>query len=583
MENKNVYEVKINRNTFDVISANTAFYAFVGSRLYRTFEQLMEEENAQHLTDYIAAGRPVILTMLAEDGSPVNCIATFSAQDAETFTDIRLVLLDEMQEWDRQIRSRVNKKNAILDLYGDYYFEYDVAEDDIRIYVADRFEQNVLSMTFTEFEKKLMERADDNNREDVKKLIDALRSGMSRFAINIAGDILSIKETAFTLLKGVSYYEDDKYVYSTGYVHFWNERSMDSTENKRALEKDYLTGVLTKAEITNLAINTVDVKKTCNVTIAIIDIDYFKKVNDVHGHMKGDEVIKKVASIIKNEVRDEGLVGRFGGDEFLVIFYNAYDMETMRERLRSIKNSVASSCVKSESGGDISVTLSIGCAAYPKDADNYEDLFFLADFALYRAKEKGRDRYIIYNRDKHGTLDDIKNTKMSVNTLNSRGNMSPAELVCAMQDKVYTGQNYPLDMLLDDVALNMNIQRVMLYAGNSCELVGMAGGNRPSKSVIESTKDYLKMPALVKMYDETGVVMLDNVRKFESSSPTLYEKLVAQGIQSFVHIRFKDKNGIDAVLSLEYIKNVITWNRSNLPYYRLLAKLLSEFELGRQD
>lgn len=580
MESKSVYELKINRNTYDVISANTAFYAFVGNRLYCTFDKLVGKHDAEHLASYIADGKQVLMTLLTEDGGTKDCLATISAREADALVDIRLFLLDEMHDWERQVRKQVNKKNEILGLYGDYYFEYEVAEDNVRIYAADKFEQNVLSVSFAEFEQKLLERADDTNREDVKKLIATLRSGMERFVINIAGDILNIRETAFTLLKGTSCYEDGEYVYSTGYIHFWNERSVDPAETKRALERDYLTGVLTKKEITNLAINTVDVKKTCNVTIAIIDIDYFKKVNDVYGHMMGDEVLKKVASIIQNEVREEGLVGRFGGDEFLVIFYDAYDMENMRERLRSIKNSVASSFVKAESGEDISITLSIGCAAYPKDAGNYEDLFFLADFALYRAKEKGRNRYIIYNRDKHGTLEDIKNTKMSVNTLNSRGNMSPAELVCAMQDKVYTGEEYPLDKLLDDVALNLNIQRVMLYAGHFHELVGMAGANRLSKEIIDMTKDYLKMPALVKLYDETGVVMVDNVRKFESTSPTLYEKLLTQGIQSFVHIRFKDKNGTDAVLSLEFVKSVMNWNHSYRPYYRLLAKLLSEYDLG---
>ncbi len=582
MESKNVYELKVDKNTLDVISANTAFYAFIGNRLFYTFDELLEKSDAQRLPEYMEEGSQTILKLIGEDGSLKNCLAVFSTQALEPLVDIRLILLDEMQKWERQIDRLVDKKNEILGLYGDYYFEYEVAEDSFRIYATDKFEQNMLFVTFAEFEQKLLERADDKNIEDVKKLISVLKGGMERFVINIAGDILNIRETAFTLLKGVCCYEDGVYVYATGYIHFWNERSVDPSETKRALEKDYLTGVLTKAEITNLAINTVDVKKTCNVTIAIIDIDYFKKVNDVYGHMMGDEVLKKVAAIIKNEVRDEGLVGRFGGDEFLVIFYDAYDMENMRERLRSIKNSVASSFVKTESGEDISITLSIGCAAYPKDANNYEDLFFLADFALYRAKEKGRNRYIIYNRDKHGTLEDIKNTKMSVNTLNSRGNMSPAEIVCAMQDRVYTGQDYPLDELLDDVALNMNIQRVMLYAGRSYHLVGMAGANRLSREIIDATKDYLKMPALLKMYDDTGVIMLDNTKKFENASPTLYEKLVTQGIQSFVHIRFKDKNGLDAVLSLEFVKNLMAWNRSYLPYYRLLAKLLSEYELGEQ-
>lgn len=580
MESKIIFEVKIDRNTYDIISANTAFYAFVGGRLYHTFDQLLEPSDAEHLAEYIKAGKTVLLTLFTEDGEPKNCLAYIETQDADTLVDFRLLLLDEMQEWERQVRYLTEKKNNILGLYGDYFFEYEVAADHVRVYAADKFEQNVMSVSFAEFEQALMGNSDSKSEKEVQKLIEALKYGNERFIVNVPGDILNLKETAYTLIKGMSVFEDGEYVYSIGYIHLWDERSLESVDSKRAMEKDYLTGVLTKAEITNLAINTVDVKKTCNVTISIIDIDYFKKVNDVYGHMKGDEVLRKVAKIIQNEVREDGLVGRFGGDEFLVIFYNAYDMENMRERLRSIKNSVASSFVKTDSGEDISITLSIGCAAYPKDADNYEDLFFLADFALYRAKEKGRNRYIIYNRDKHGTLEDLKNTKNSVNTLNSRGDMSLAELVCAMQDKVYTGQDYPLDKLLDDVALNLNIQRVILYAGKPYQPVGTAGASRLSREIIDMTKDYLDVPALVKLYDDTGVLAIDNIRRFESASPTLYAKLKKQGILSFLHVRFKDKNGVDAILSLEFVKNLMIWNRTHFPYYRLLAKLLSEYELG---
>lgn len=579
MEDKNIYEVKINKNTYDVVSADTAFYAFVGNRLYNTLDMLIDPEDAKNLRGYLEAGNSVVMTLLNEDGSQSKCLATFDEVDG-TLVNIHFLRLDNVHEWEKGLRYQVGKKNDILGLYGDYYFEYNVAEDNMRVYAADRYEQNILSVSLEEFENTLSERADEKNEQDIEKLIFALKNGTERYIVNVAGNVLNLKDTAFTLFKGMSYYEEGRYVYSTGYIHFWNERSAEGAETKRALERDYLTGVLTKAEITNLVINAVDVKKISNVTLAIIDIDYFKKVNDVYGHMKGDEVLKKVSSIIQSEVRENGLVGRFGGDEFLVLFYNAYDMENMRERLRSIKNSVASSFVKTDNGEDISITLSIGCAAYPKDADNYEDLFFLADFALYRAKEKGRNRYIIYNREKHGHIDDIKNMKMSVNTLNSRGNMSVAELVCAIQDKVYTGQDYPLDKLLDDVALNMNIQRVILYAGHPRKLVGMAGANRLSPEVVEETKDYIDAPALKKLYEAPDIVAVDAVRRFESTSPTLYEQLKKQSILSLIHVRFKDKNGTDAVLSLEYVKNVMTWNRSHFLYYRLLARALSEYDFG---
>ena len=583
MDSGSSYEIKINSETYDVISANTAFYAFVGDRVFSTFDKLVKPSEAMLLRDYIEKEQEVILPLIREDGTIKNALAMFEYRPDEGMADIQMLPLDELREWEKVVRGKLGRKNAILGLYGDYYYEYDVKTDNFRMYAADKFEQNIMSMTLAEFERKLLDRADESNLTDVKKLVNVLRHGSGRFAINIAGDILNIKETAFTLVKGISSFEDETYTGTTGYIRFWTERSSELPMGKTALERDYLTDVLTKAEITKLAASAVDEKKIPNITLAIIDIDYFKKVNDVFGHMKGDEVLKKVASIIRHEVSDRGLVGRFGGDEFLVLFYDVYDMENNRELLRSIRNRVAASLITTDSGEKISLTLSIGCAAYPKDADNYEDLFFLADFALYRAKEKGRNRYIIYSSKKHGSLELLRHSKMGTNQLNSRGNMSPAELVCAMQDKIYTGQSYPLYKLLDDIALNMNIQRVVLYAGKPYRLVGMGGANRLSAETVAATIDYLDMPALRENYDATGVLQYDNIKRVANTSMALYLKLEKQQIISFTHIRFKDKNGNRAVLSLEFVKNMQTWNESHTLYYRLLAKLLAEYDLTEND
>ena len=130
-----------------------------------------------------------------------------------------------------------------------------------------------------------------------------------------------------------------------------------------------------------------------NLSLLIIDIDFFKKVNDEHGHTKGDEVLIKTANIIKKFCQPY-FAFRIGGEEFAVIINNS-----LREKVLSIAENIRSICEKNLYyllPNKRIVTISIGIAVYPKDAKSTEELFGKADEALYRAKERGRNKVEIY-------------------------------------------------------------------------------------------------------------------------------------------------------------------------------------------
>ena len=127
------------------------------------------------------------------------------------------------------------------------------------------------------------------------------------------------------------------------------------------------------------------------VSVLMLDFDHFKKVNDNHGHLAGDAVLSKLASVLVRAVRNEDVVARFGGEE-LVIILRAISIDlalTLGERLRKL---VEATAIEHQSR-TLNVTISIGAAAYPSTkADNVEQLLDAADRALYRAKHAGRNR-----------------------------------------------------------------------------------------------------------------------------------------------------------------------------------------------
>ena len=135
-------------------------------------------------------------------------------------------------------------------------------------------------------------------------------------------------------------------------------------------------------------------KKKTPVSVALYDIDKFKTVNDTYGHLAGDEVIKKVASIgNKYAEENDGVAGRYGGEEFLIVFPDKDKnqalaiLETMHEE---IKNTVVI-----YEDYKININVCIGLTSYPEICEEPSLLINRADMAMYYGKEHGRGRLVI--------------------------------------------------------------------------------------------------------------------------------------------------------------------------------------------
>ena len=571
-----MHKVRISKK-LDVISADTDFYEFVDdSRLYCTFDRLLREEDRQIFIDNAAkVGQNwFVVHLLALDGAQIPCYV--SIKESDTSDNLKVTLLDiEMLRMSEQALSKRNQVNTVIhNLYGDDAFVYYPEKDEVEIISGTNAQMSSHRLSLPQLQQVLEKLAEDKSQ--VSEFIGGLRSGVRYLFIKANGSIKNPEsEMKHSIIKCAGLYENGVYTMAVGYVHEYMERTYSDVKK---FDIDSLTGLLAKGEITNLAIRNIDLEKKQNVSLAIVDIDYFKQVNDVFGHMTGDNVIRQVAAIIADEVGDNGQVGRIGGDEFMILFYNAYDLESSRARLRSIKNTVSAK-YPPDIPGQPTITLSIGCAAYPKDAANYEELFALADFALYRAKEKGRNRYIIYNKEIHGELADIKKAKHSKTRINSRGDMSRGDIMCVIMDKVFHGgEAYPVEKLLDDYLENFEIPRITVYNRKAGRVLHMAGQKVPSARVIQETEQYILSDYWQKRYEQTATVINDIATVGESDELT-YQQMKKQGVLSCIHILFTDKAGEECVLALEAVSRKMVWNKQHLHYFRLMAKLLGEYKL----
>jgi diguanylate cyclase (GGDEF)-like protein len=129
-----------------------------------------------------------------------------------------------------------------------------------------------------------------------------------------------------------------------------------------------------------------------SVGIIMLDLDHFKRINDSYGHMTGDAVLTTVATALRKEARDYDLIGRFGGEEFLILLPDTQlpDLPGVAERFRHCINGLL--VISPDNHQTVTVTASAGVVAYPAGGNDLDELLLAADAALYQAKEAGRNR-----------------------------------------------------------------------------------------------------------------------------------------------------------------------------------------------
>jgi diguanylate cyclase (GGDEF)-like protein len=190
------------------------------------------------------------------------------------------------------------------------------------------------------------------------------------------------------------------------YINVYLEEAAPVLEAKRLTEtlresnlRDPMTGLHNRRFLEETAEHLIATaqRRDGHLAIMMLDLDYFKMVNDNHGHDAGDAVLKALARVLVQSVRASDLVIRYGGEEFMILLQNTSASsalpiaEKIRTGVEAMKVQIA--------GNTLQKTISIGIADFPGDSDTFWQTVKYADVALYKAKEQGRNRVIRFNPD----------------------------------------------------------------------------------------------------------------------------------------------------------------------------------------
>ncbi len=187
-------------------------------------------------------------------------------------------------------------------------------------------------------------------------------------------------------------------LYHLDRINFFQSRLVKKQRERvrQLARRDQLTGLYNRREFEDRFENEFERARRygMDLSVMMLDLDHFKEVNDTHGHASGDDVLSAVGRVMKSSTRQVDIAGRYGGEEFTMVLPET-DLEETRPMAHRLKETIAGLEFEADDGQPFQVTASIGIAEYQSSDGDHEDIIKRADEALYRAKDRGRDRVVL--------------------------------------------------------------------------------------------------------------------------------------------------------------------------------------------
>ena len=565
--------------SFHTQSGDEAFFGFFGNDVVYSIRRTISDEDFPRIQECIelaVAGevRRTVIRMKGVSGEYrwiLVSVRRMGEEDAEplysmTFSDV-LSLESIAYKKERSL----SEYRHVLSLVSDLAFEYSFETKKIRIYMFDCFREIVLvNEELEKWRENAIEKGYIMTRyiETFNALCKDISSGVYRFDHEFESSVLTEGKTKeVCLFRGITRYDDPFDRKVSGMISVVNARSKSKDINLTLeANKDSLSGLLNKRAITKFAQDILAEKPGYNVNLVLLDIDNFGNINTGYGHLFGDEVIYTISSIIKREVGSRGIAGRVSGGGFLIVLENIGSEEELRSVLRAIRTNTEAAF--SDRFENFRLTCSMGISTYPVDSESYDELFMQADKALYIAQEKGQNRYVIYDINKHGSVEkDIEN---KIVFLSSNGTASEKlSFVSELAESLVLGRIPDVAILLEQLRAQFGLDDVCVFSGSDMGLV-LSCGNASSKNAA-----YLLKNNYTGRFSGDGIFVIDNVNELEGRDDNAMAQLSEENIGGAVQYLITEDGMIKGMISFCYIGHFKKWSVTDINYFAVIGRAVS--------
>ena len=347
---------------------------------------------------------------------------------------------------------------------------------------------------------------------------------------------------------------------------------------KEEARKDSMTGLYNhtygKKQI-NQYLNDKNPFEACGMII--LDVDYFKSINDQYGHLFGDHVLTKLAQLLKDSFdTDRSVIMRVGGDEFVIFVKDTTNINFVRKNIELMQNIRKLKFDQKE----CSITCSAGVCYLPENTAGYtyDQLFENADVALYKAKERGRNRYIYCDSLQHFTMNssDLKEDEEDIEARYYRN-----DIVATAFEIFEKTNNFEaaIDLLLKVIGIRLDLDRITMietdiknqeiYSGHQWARKGIS----KALKVVEKfdKQDFLQV---FKRYDENGIIVIhhDNLEEYSDQARRL---IMQEDTKTVVYASMYCEGHYTGAIAYSVCKEKRNWSNEMLKQLSEVTKIIA--------
>lgn len=559
---------------------NRAFNDYFGNATYGCITEFVNPDEKESFIEFIDgfSGEETEKCFLLKnsDGKYRLNLVKLTAFEGEPVLrniDIEMVDIDSVVEVNYRICDDISRERVIMGLTGEYVFTYSELTGDIKIVRYEASSREVIvRLPLDEWREYMADgRVAMEDMVELDSLINCIRTYMSDFCVKLTTSMRTLGKvmekvkfigTVYTKYTGENIVTG-RIVLADGVNSMGN-----IVEVVDELTMDSLTKVYNKKTITEYASRLVKQDTVNRISIAILDIDYFKQVNDRYGHLYGDKVLTRVAKKLKEVVGEDGVVGRIGGDEFMIVLKGINDDYALRGILRAIRTQV-----KWEFKNDyenFQVTTSIGVAFSPNNGHDYEELFKKADFCLYVAKEKGRDRYVFFRDEIHReSYENSLNKKDKI--INDGREMRELRYLTDIMVQYNHDKKAAVMAMLEHMLSMYKIDNISIYKGEGFKDIVSVGA--PIKS--ESDMSYIDTDGFKILMGDKTYIASSFINKNQDVAPEFVDEMRKRHIHSTIQCFIGTKDDVKGLLTINKMKAASQWAEYEIECSIITATLIN--------